>query len=117
MAEWFSVAGDTRRQFATLTGGDGAPLDLTGMTPVLRIAEATGGRRFRPARGTPVIIQAGEDPDPITDQGVVAYDPAASDVAAPGDYLCQWQMTDGQSKLRTVPDQDPFLWRITPRLQ
>jgi hypothetical protein len=115
MADWYSVRGDTRRQFTTLTGADGAPLDLTGMTPVLRMAEATSGRRPHQMRGAATIIQAGTDPN-FTDKGVVAYDPAAADVAAAGELLCQWQMTDGQQKVRSVPDAEPFLWRITPRL-
>ena len=115
MAEWFCVQCDTRRQFTTLTDASGAPLDLTGMTPVLRVADATLGRRLRFAKsGT--IIQAGTDPN-FTDKGVVAYDPVAADVAASGDYVCHWQLTDGQNKIRTVPDSEPFVWRIAPRIQ
>lgn len=115
MAEWFAVAGDTRRQFTTLTDASGAPLDLTGMTPVLRVAEATTARTLRFAK-TGLNLQAGTDPA-FTDKGVVAYDPVAADVAAAGDYLCQWQLTDGQNKIRTVPDFEPFVWRISPRIQ
>jgi hypothetical protein len=116
MADWYAVQGDTRRQFTTMVGGDGLALDLTGMTPTLRLAEATGGRRPRTPRGTAQVEQAGTAPD-FTDQGVVSYDPAAADVAAPGDYLCQWRLETIAGDIRTVPDQDPFLWRITPRLQ
>lgn len=115
MAEWFSVVGDTRRQYSTLTGGDGAPLDLLGMTAVLRMAEATSGRRPRTVHGTPAVEQAGTAPN-ITSQGVVRFDPAASDVAAPGDYLCQWVLATIAGDIRTVPDQAPFVWRIAPRV-
>lgn len=113
--EWFSVAADTRRQFSTLTDASGAPLDLTGMTATLRVAEATLGRRFRFAKPG-VVVQAGTAPA-FTNQGVVAYDPAAGDVAAPGDYLCQWSLASIAGDFRTVPDFEPFLWHISPRIQ
>lgn len=114
MVEWWSIQGDTRRQFTTLADASGAPLDLSGMTSLLRVAEATSGRTLRFAKAG-LILQAGADPN-FTDKGVVAYDPVAADVAAPGDYLCQWQLTDGQNKIRTVPDFEPFVWRISPRI-
>lgn len=115
MAEWFCAAGDRRRQFSTLTDGLGAPLDLNGMTATLRMAEATSGRRSRTPRGSAAVVQSGSSPN-YTDQGVVAYDPAAADVAVSGDYLCQWVLTPVTGEARTVPDQAPFMWRITPRL-
>lgn len=111
MADWYSVVGDTRRQFSTLRDGTGAPLDLTGMTCQLRIAEATTGRRHVATRNG-VIVQSGSAPD-FVDKGVVAYDPVAADVANPGDYLAQWVLT-AAGKLRTVPDAEPFAWRIEP---
>lgn len=115
MAEWWAVQGDTRRQFSTLVGPDGAPLDLNGMTPTLRLAENTSGHRPRTARGTTAIVQAGTVPN-YTDQGVVSYDPAPSDVAQPGELLCQWVLVTIEGDIRTVPDQDPFVWRIERRL-
>jgi len=114
VAEWFSVATDTRRQYSTLQDAEGAPLDLTGMTVQLRMAEATLGRRFRFAKAG-VVIQSGAAPD-FTDTGVVAYDPAPADVAAPGVYLCQWSLLTFEGDTRTVPDLDPFTWRISARI-
>ena len=115
MAEWFSITSDTRRQYSTLQGADGTPLDLTGMTVQLRMAEATLGRRFRFAKDGEV-IQSGAAPD-LTDTGVVAYDPESADVAAAGDYLCQWSLLTFEGDTRTVPDFEPFTWRIAPRIE
>jgi hypothetical protein len=115
VVEWWCAAGDTRRQFSTLVGPDGEPLDLTGMTPTLRLAENTTGRRPRTTRGAAAIEQGGTAPN-FTDQGVVSYDPAASDVAVAGELLCQWVLTTIAGDARTVPDQEPFIWRIERRL-
>jgi hypothetical protein len=112
--DWYSAVGDTRRQFQTLVDGSGAPLDLNATTAMLRVSEATLGRRHRYTK-TAIIVQAGTAPD-YTDRGVVAYDPAASDVAAPGEYVCQWQLT-AVSGVRTIPDVAPFIWHIEAKLQ
>jgi hypothetical protein len=113
VADWFSAQGDTRRQFQTLVDGSGAPLDLNAATVKLRASEATLGRRHRFTKDA-IIVQAGSSPN-YTNQGVVAYDPAAADVAAPGDLVCQWEMAT-VTGTRTVPDVAPFVWHIEPKL-
>lgn len=111
---WYSVQFDTRRQYLTLTDASGAPLDLSGMTAVLRVAEATSGRRLRFAKPG-ANLQSGTAPN-FTDQGVVAYDPDPPDVATAGDFLCRWVLTPPTGDPRTVPDTEPFVWRIAPQL-
>ena len=78
---------------ATLTKGDGSPIDLTTAGTVHIYMKAPAGSI---RQGTCSITDAG--------QGVVSYTSGTADTAVPGTYRVEWDIDFGTGKRQTAPN-------------
>jgi hypothetical protein len=101
MSDGTFVQGDTAPDITvTLYKADGTtPLDLEGALGVKFQMRKADDRRFT------VDAAADIDDDPTT--GKVSYRWAVGDLAVPGDYQVQWEVTYGDGRIQTtaVPNE------------
>ena len=96
MADATMKTGDTWPPLvATLTKGDGSPIDLTTATGVtIRMKSPSNAIRT----GACTVTNAA--------QGIVSYTFIAADTATPGTYRLEWDIDFGSGKLQTAPNDD-----------
>lgn len=76
----------------TLTDPDGNPINLTSASVKFQMRLADD-RRYT-VNSDAVVVSAAA--------GTVRYDWAAGDLATPGDYVCQWQITFAGGAIQTT---------------
>ena len=83
---------------------DGLPIDLTGVTVALLLADRTGAPVSSP--GTISMVDESE--------GKVQLVPSSTGVfvASKGPYHARWELTDGSGKVSYVPSSARDVWNI-----
>ena len=93
---------------ATLTDGDGNPVDLSSASVKFVMHQVD-------ADVAAVNANATADPDQVTNKGVVRYSWASGDTDVPGVYRAEWVGTFA-TKPETFPNGNKLVVKITPAL-
>ena len=92
---------DTGRVIRSFLKLNGVAIPLAGATVVLIIKDPDAGTAVRRNATTQ---------DAVTAE--VRYQPVAGDVANPGTFLLEWEITFADTKLQTAPDGEYDVWTI-----
>ncbi len=91
---------------ATLSWQDGATIDLTGATVVFNLRAKSRGVGV--VRGPVTVVDAS--------LGKVRYDWQPGDLAEPGEYLAEFEVTLASGHVITVPNGGYLMIRVLPDL-
>lgn len=93
MSEQTFVQGDTAPPIRSqIRKEDDTPKDLTGVTVKFQMRKSDDKR---------YTVDAAASVDDA-DEGRVSYSWAPNDLAVPGDYICQWELTFGDGRVQTT---------------
>ena len=104
--------GDTARVLTDTLLLGGAAIDLTGAAVALLLKNEDTGALIRQT----ATIMFPDDQADLTKRGRVQYQPTNSDVAKPGKYDLEWEITFSDDSMLTVPTHGYGKLKINPDL-